>query len=59
MIMGRHSDKLYKVQIDFVYHESDSNGYLGSAWGIRSRGCEYGRPAQDDIEFCSHLSASS
>ena len=57
--MGRHSDKLYKVQIDFVYHESDSTVYLGSAWGIRSRGYEYGRPIHDDVESFSHLAASA
>lgn len=59
MIMSRHSDKLYKVQIDFVYHESDSTVYLGSAWGIRSRGYEYGRPIHDDVESFSHLAASA
>ena len=38
MIMGRHSDKIYKVQIDFVYHESYSTVYLDFACDIRSRG---------------------
>ena len=58
MIMGRHSDKIYKVQIDFVYHESCSTVYLNSAWGVRSRGYEHGRHTHDDVKFFSHIGAS-
>ena len=57
--MGRHSDKIYKVQIDFVYHESCSTVYLNSAWGVRSRGYEHGRHTHDDVEFFSHIGASA
>ena len=59
MIMGRHSDKIYKVQIDFVYHESCSTVYLDSAQGVKSRGYEYGRHTHDDVEFLSHIGASA